>query len=385
MQVFLVGGAVRDQLLGLTFKERDWVVVGATPEAMTEQGFIAVGKDFPVFLHPESKEEYALARTERKVRPGYHGFVFHADEQVSLEEDLYRRDLTINAMAYDESKRLIDPWGGMRDLNRKCLRHVSPAFVEDPVRVLRVARFAARFHALGFVVAEETMNLMRTMCESGEVSALVPERVWRELETALDEPTPAEFFNVLHEVGALKIVLPALAPLYSDAVFAKQALDAVNRACEQTSDKRIVFAVLGVWTELQRSERGTLPDELCGHLRAPKAYRTFLHAAIKLQELMMRKVVTSEDLLTFFVKSGILREAEILKTLLSAGRFFKLAIDRSEQSNYVWPALLTAAHQALSSLNLGSVVAQCDHPHDIEKVVQSARLAVLSDVLAAYQ
>ncbi len=214
LEVYLVGGAVRDRLLGLPVKERDWVVVGATPEEMLRRGFRPVGKDFPVFLHPETGEEYALARTERKTGPGYHGFAFHAAPDVSLEEDLRRRDVTINAMAQAPDGTLVDPYGGRADLERRLLRHVSPAFVEDPVRILRVARFAARLAPLGFRVAGETLALMRRMVESGEADHLVPERVWQELVRALGEPAPRRFFEVLRDCGALARVLPELDRLF---------------------------------------------------------------------------------------------------------------------------------------------------------------------------
>ena len=200
-------------MLGLHVHERDWVVVGATPEAMTKQGFRAVGKDFPVFLHPQTNEEYALARTERKSGLGYHGFTFHTGPEVTLEDDLWRRDLTVNAMAEDEAGVLIDPHGGQRDLDARLLRHVSPAFAEDPVRILRIARFAARFASLGFRVADETMTLMRAMVNAGEADHLVPERVWKETERALMETQPRVFFEVLRDCGALARVMPELAAL----------------------------------------------------------------------------------------------------------------------------------------------------------------------------
>ena len=213
MRRYLVGGAVRDALLGLAAKEKDWVVVGATPGEMQAAGYLPVGRDFPVFLHPQTKEEHALARSERKSGRGYHGFTFHAGPEVTLEQDLMRRDLTVNAIAQDEDGRLIDPCGGQRDLKEKVLRHVSPAFGEDPVRVLRVARFHARFAPLGFRIAEETMQLMRAMVQSGEVDALVPERVWKETERALMGEKPGTFFRTLHECGALARVMPELAAL----------------------------------------------------------------------------------------------------------------------------------------------------------------------------
>jgi tRNA nucleotidyltransferase (CCA-adding enzyme) len=212
MEVYIVGGAVRDHLLGVPSNDRDWVVVGATPQEMVEAGFAPVGRDFPVFLHPDTREEYALARTERKSAPGYRGFVVHAEPNVTLEDDLRRRDLTINAMAMDESDRVIDPFGGQRDLRDRVLRHVSEAFVEDPVRILRLARFAARFH--DFSVADETMALMRQMVASGEADALVPERVWQELSRGLMEAHPRRMFEVLRTCGALAALLPEVDRLW---------------------------------------------------------------------------------------------------------------------------------------------------------------------------
>jgi tRNA nucleotidyltransferase (CCA-adding enzyme) len=212
VKVYAVGGAVRDELLGLPVQDRDWVVVGATPEEMLARGYKAVGKDFPVFLHPATREEYALARTERKTAPGYKGFAFHADAEVTLEEDLARRDLTINAIAKDEAGNHVDPYGGRRDLADRVLRHVSPAFAEDPVRILRVARFAARFH--DFSVAAETRALMAGMVESGEVDHLVPERVWQELARGLMEARPSRMFETLRACGALRRILPEVDALW---------------------------------------------------------------------------------------------------------------------------------------------------------------------------
>jgi len=214
MQVYLVGGAVRDRLLRREVKERDWVVVGATPGELERAGFIPVGRDFPVFLHPKTKEEHALARLERKVGPGYRGFTTEFAPDVKLEDDLRRRDLTINAMAEDSNGNIIDPYGGRRDLDARLLRHVSEAFAEDPVRILRVARFAARYASLGFVVADETLALMRGMVEAGEANALVSERVWAETEKALGEPRPDVFISVLRACGALKVVYPEIDALF---------------------------------------------------------------------------------------------------------------------------------------------------------------------------
>jgi tRNA nucleotidyltransferase (CCA-adding enzyme) len=214
MQIYKVGGAVRDRLLGKTVADTDWVVVGATADEMLSQGFRPVGADFPVFLHPKTGEEYALARTERKSGTGYGGFIFHADPEVSLEEDLIRRDLTINAIAEDAQGRLTDPYHGQEDLKARILRHVSPAFAEDPLRVLRVARFAARYAADGFTIAPETMTLMQQLSESGELEALTPERSWKEISRALMENQPQVFIQVLRECGALKVLFPEVDALF---------------------------------------------------------------------------------------------------------------------------------------------------------------------------
>lgn len=211
---FLVGGAVRDALLGRPVKDRDWVVIGTTPEAMLEAGFVPVGRDFPVFLHPDTHEEHALGRTERKSAAGYRGFVVHAAPDVTLEDDLRRRDFTINAIAEDEAGALIDPFGGRRDLDARLLRHVSPAFAEDPVRILRAARFMARYAELGFRIADDTLELMRAMVEAGEVDHLVPERIWQELHTALAEPRPSAMLQTLRACGALQRILPEVDALY---------------------------------------------------------------------------------------------------------------------------------------------------------------------------
>ncbi|MFT3805767.1 multifunctional CCA addition/repair protein [Arenimonas sp.] len=214
MKTYLVGGAVRDRLLGRSGGDRDHVVVGATPEQMLAAGFKQVGSDFPVFLHPQTGEEYALARTERKTAPGYRGFVVHADASVTLDEDLARRDFSINAIAEDESGAIVDPHGGLRDLEARLLRHVSPAFAEDPVRILRGARFLARFAGLGFRMAPDTLELMRAMVAAGEVDALVPERVWQELKRALEEATPSAFLGLLRDCGALQRLLPEVDALF---------------------------------------------------------------------------------------------------------------------------------------------------------------------------
>ncbi|MGH1372648.1 MAG: multifunctional CCA addition/repair protein [Cellvibrionaceae bacterium] len=292
---YLVGGAVRDKHLGYPFHERDWVVVGATPEEMISEGFRPVGKDFPVFLHPETGEEYALARTERKTAPGYSGFVFHTDPNITLEDDLVRRDLTINAMAESDQGVLFDPYNGLQDLRQKSLRHVSDAFSEDPVRILRVARFAARYHHLGFSVAADTQQLMRDMVDKGEASHLVAERVWKEFERALREKSPQTFITTLRDCGALHIVMPELDALFGvpqpeqhhpEIDTGLHALLSLAHARSLTDDSACLFATLvhdlgkattpkDQWPRHIGHETRSLPiiETLCERLAVPKSHR----------------------------------------------------------------------------------------------------------------
>ncbi|HHF7366997.1 TPA: multifunctional CCA addition/repair protein [Legionella bozemanae] len=296
MKVYLVGGAVRDQLLNLPVKERDWVVVGSSPDELLAKGFRKVGRDFPVFLHPKTSEEYALARTERKSAPGYYGFSCDFDKTVTLEEDLVRRDLTINAIAQDEEGQLIDPFNGKKDIEAKLLRHVSPAFVEDPVRVLRVARFAARFHHLGFKLADETRALMYTMVQRGELAHLVPERVWQEWQKSLGEKNPEQFIATLRSCDALRVILPELDALFGipnpyryhhEVDTGIHTLLVLHAAVTLTADPVIRFAALvhdlgkalspaNNWPSHHGHEERGVPiiEALCSRLRIPNDYRT---------------------------------------------------------------------------------------------------------------
>jgi tRNA nucleotidyltransferase (CCA-adding enzyme) len=295
MKTYLVGGAVRDALLGLAVSERDWVVVGAHPDELAALGYKAVGRDFPVFLHPQTNEEYALARTERKTGPGYRGFVTRFGKEVTLEQDLERRDLTINAIAQDATGALIDPYDGQRDIAARVLRHVSDAFIEDPVRVLRVARFAARFAPLGFTVAPETLSLMQRIAANGELDALVPERVWQETLKALATSRPQVFFAVLREAHALKVIFPEVDALFGVPQPAQwhpeidtgvHTLMVLEQAARLSNDPIVRFAALthdlgkGVtpkehWPKHHGHEATSvkLLDELCARLRVPTNFR----------------------------------------------------------------------------------------------------------------
>ncbi len=316
MEIYLVGGAVRDRLLGLEVKDHDWVVVGATPDEMLARGFKPVGQDFPVFLHPDSGEEYALARTERKSGKGYTGFTFHASPEVTLEDDLVRRDLTINAIAQSEDGELHDPWGGRRDLEQRLLRHVSPAFVEDPLRVLRVARFYARFAHLGFEVADETLALMRELSAGDELDHLTPERVWQECQRALATQSPARFFRLLQQVAALPKLIPDSQAL--DCNRLQQLIDQLPGKAPHTAER--VFALL-IWalTEQQDDAHAqTTISELCEQLRIPNRFRdlalkTRLHAV----SLSRFDQLDAEQRLALLKGLDLLRRPEQLTDLVA--------------------------------------------------------------------
>jgi tRNA nucleotidyltransferase (CCA-adding enzyme) len=303
--VYLVGGAIRDQLLGRPIKERDFVVVGATPKRLLEQGYRQVGRSFPVFLHPITHEEYALARTERKAGHGYHGFTCDFNPQVTLEEDLARRDLTINAMAMDNKGQIIDPFYGQLDIKRKILRHVSVAFMEDPVRVLRVARFMARYHHLGFSVAEDTLILIRNMALAGELNHLVPERVWQEWENSLTELNPEQFMQILYITGALPIIFPELAVLDL-----QQALACLQMAVKVTLSTEVRFAAF----VFVLKERFPFLSE---QLRLPLSYKTLAQKTIDWYDTVVALyTLTSEQIVNALEKMDAFRRPEMFELLL---------------------------------------------------------------------
>jgi tRNA nucleotidyltransferase (CCA-adding enzyme) len=341
MQVYLVGGAVRDALLRLPVRERDWVVVGGTREELLQMQYREVGRDFPVFLHPETHEEFALARLERKVAPGYRGFTVEFGPEVTLEEDLARRDLTINAIAQSADGSLVDPYGGRRDLNARLLRHVSEAFIEDPVRVLRVARFAARLAPLGFRVAPETLDLMRRMVERREVDALVAERVWQESEKALREPAASTFFRVLRDCGALEPIFPELDALFGVPQPAQwhpeidtgvHTLMVLDQAVALSTDPRVRFAALvhdlgkgGTPPSDWPSHRGheersvVLIEALCARLRVPSDYRDLAVIVARYHGIVHRVFeLRPKTLLEFIERADAFRRPERFAAVLLA-------------------------------------------------------------------
>ncbi|MDD9886111.1 MAG: multifunctional CCA tRNA nucleotidyl transferase/2'3'-cyclic phosphodiesterase/2'nucleotidase/phosphatase, partial [Gammaproteobacteria bacterium] len=307
MEVYRVGGSVRDELLGLPVRERDWVVVGATRDDMLARGFKPVGRHFPVFIHPESGEEYALARTERKTGHGYHGFAFDAEPGVTLEQDLSRRDLTVNAMARTADGQLVDPHGGRGDIKARTLRHVSPAFAEDPVRILRAARFAAKLHDAGFTVADATMTLMQAMVQSGEADHLVAERVWQETEKALATANPSVFFDVMKRTGALARVLPEMEAAANDT----GAMRALDEAAAARHPPEILLALLACFalpSVSQQSLQQPPPSQpspsalqqsplvsLCERLKLPNRYRWLVSATGRFLEPLGRADALSRE------------------------------------------------------------------------------------------
>ena len=378
MKVYLVGGAVRDALLGRAVKERDWVVVGATPAELEAQGYTPVGREFPVFLHPVTHEEYALARLERKTAPGYRGFIADFAPTVTLEEDLLRRDLTVNAIAQDTDGTLIDPYGGRRDLEARLLRHVSPAFAEDPVRILRVARFLARFAPLGFSIAAETVQLMRGMVDSGEVDALVPERVWKEMEKALGEPRPDAFITALRDCGALAKLLPEIDALFGvpqperwhpEIDTGTHLLMALRTAAHRGAAPATVFAVLvhdlgkaltpqhelpqhkghesaGVPLVRQLAERLRVPTEFRDLALLVSRFHTHVHRALELRASTVLELLESAD---------AFRRPERFTAFLEACECDARGRAGLEQRDYPQRARLEAMHAAAMGVTLDEV------------------------------
>ncbi|HTQ73972.1 MAG TPA: multifunctional CCA tRNA nucleotidyl transferase/2'3'-cyclic phosphodiesterase/2'nucleotidase/phosphatase [Burkholderiales bacterium] len=373
MKIYAVGGAVRDELLGLSVSDRDYVVVGGTPEEMERMGYKPVGKDFPVFLHPRTHEEYALARTERKVARGYKGFQIRAAPDVTLEQDLERRDLTINAMARDDAGRLVDPFGGAADLERGLLRHVSPAFAEDPVRILRVARFAARF---GFAVAPETMALMRAMVASGEADALVPERVWQEFSRGLMEGNPALMLAVLAEAGVLGKLLPELGLAFEDARPANDAARALVRSLECAAAERFAlaprFALLGI-----AAPSAPALGALCERLRASGECRDLALLAHR-HFAMLRKApaLGPSDLLALLERCDAFRRAERFDELLAVCACAERGQRGWGPVPYPPAAALRRALAAASRIDAAAIAAQ-GGKGDIAARIRRARVAAI--------
>jgi len=397
MQAYLVGGAVRDKLLGLKIKDHDWVVVGATTDEMASLGYQAVGKDFPVFLHPETKEEYALARTERKSGVGYKGFHVYAAPEVSLEDDLLRRDLTINAMAMDDQGNITDPFRGQADLENKVLRHVSPAFSEDPLRVLRVARFAARFDHLGFNIAPDTLNLMTDLCVAGELQHLVAERVWQETWSALSEPNPEVYFETLRSCGALKILFPEIDALFGipqvmtwhpEIDTGIHSLESLKQACIKSPKADIRFATLCHDLGKATTDQAMLPKhhgherrsyklvkQLCKRLKVPNQpqklaevvaeFHTHCHQLEQLKPSTIFKLLTS---LSAFRSSQLLEDFVICCEADFNGRSGWQRLDYPQRRG-----LLRIAHAA-NQIDTQQIIGQGHSGAKIGELIAGARI-----------
>ena len=404
MQVYCVGGAIRDELLGLVVKDRDWVVVGATPEQMLAEGFKPVGRDFPVFLHPRTREEYALARTERKTAPGYAGFVFHTSPDVTLEEDLARRDLTINAIARSADEALIDPHGGQRDLAARVLRHVSAAFAEDPVRILRLARFSARF--TDFSVAPETLELMRQMVANGEVDALVAERVWQELAKGLMEEQPSRMFETLRACGALARLLPELDRLWGvpqradyhpeidTGVHVMMVIDMAARL-----DLSLPARFAALTHDLGKGETpadilprhighelksAVLLEPLCERLRVPTDCRDVARLVARFHGDMGRIAeLRPETKLKLLERCDALRRPARFEEVLGACEAdYRGRLGFSEQE-YTAATLWRTALQAIRVVDAGAIAQACTDPAQIPARVHAARVAAVVEAGSA--
>jgi tRNA nucleotidyltransferase (CCA-adding enzyme) len=401
---YLVGGAVRDRLLGLEVDERDFVVVGADADEMRRRGFLPVGKEFPVFLHPETKDEYALARTERKTAPGYHGFVFHAEPGVTLEQDLARRDLTINALAETPDGSVVDPYGGLADLEQRRLRHVSEAFGEDPVRILRTARFAARLHGQGFSVADETWALMREMVANGEVDALVPERVWQELCKVLGECRAGArlsvFFQVLRDCGALERLLPELDRLWGVPQPAKwhpeidtgvHVMMVLDRAAMLSPSPEVRFAALChdlgkgntppaiLPSHHGHEERGVeLIDGVCARLRVPKRFCELARITAryhgKVHKVSELRSATIQDL---FDGVDLFRRPQRFDAMLVACEADFRGRAGYEDRRYPQAELLRRLAQAARGVDAGAIARDCADKSRIPQRLRAARIAAI--------
>lgn len=403
MQVYLVGGAVRDKLLDIPVYDKDWVVVGSSPDEMLSQGFTAVGKDFPVFLHPKTKQEYALARTERKSGAGYTGFECHFAPDVTLEEDLIRRDLTINAMAQAEDGTLIDPYGGQRDLNDRILRHVSDAFIEDPLRVLRLARFAAKLSHLGFTVAEETMTLMAQITSSGELEHLTAERVWQEWHKSLSTQNPEVFLSVLRDCGALKVVLPELDRLFGVPQPEKwhpeidtgiHTLMVAKQAAQLSSSLTMRFAA-----QVHDLGKGVTPEsewpshkmhchtgikiikKLCERVRVPNEFKELallvceqhsnVHRAAELKASTKLKILNKLD---------VWRKPERLEEVLLCCQADHSGRLGCEENPYPQKAIFEAAYQAALSIDVKDIIADGFQGKAIRDELEKRRIEAISSL-----
>ncbi|HDR0619201.1 multifunctional CCA addition/repair protein [Pasteurella multocida] len=410
IKIYLVGGAVRDQLLNLVVKDRDWVVVGATPDDLLSQGYQQVGKDFPVFLHPQTKEEYALARTERKAGSGYTGFICDFSPTISLEQDLSRRDLTINALAQDLDGKIYDFYGGLTDLKQRLLRHVSPAFAEDPLRVLRVARFAARYHALGFTIASETRELMQQLSQSGELSNLTAERVWLETEKALLEPHPEVYFQTLQEVGALQALFPELAalqgvpnpakyhPEIDTFVHTMLVLQQAVLLTENTDSDKSAVRFAAICHDLGKAltpkeilphhygheKAGVMPTRrLCQRFKLPHAIQDFAELCCEYHSHIHKAFeLRAETILKLFNRLDVWRRPERFKALLLVCIADTRGRTGFEQVDYPQREFLWQLYQSALQVNVQDIIQQGFQQQAIRDELNRRRIIAIKQTRA---
>ncbi|QYK00694.1 multifunctional CCA addition/repair protein [Shewanella psychrotolerans] len=407
MKIYLVGGAVRDQLLQIPIKDRDYMVVGATPQQMLDLGYNQVGKDFPVFLHPKTQQEYALARTERKTAVGYSGFSCYAAPDVTVEEDLLRRDLTINAIAQDEDGTLVDPYGGQQDIENRQLRHVSDAFIEDPLRVLRVARFAARFHNLGFSVAPETLTLMQQIAQSGELEALTPERVFLELDKALSTQSPQIFFEVLRQTQSLAILFPEIDALFGIPQPEKwhpeidtgiHTLMVLEQAAKLSSDRAIRFAALvhdlgKALSPIEHlpkhhghGQKGLVPIRaLCERIRVPNEYRDLaLLVSDQHQNIHQAFELKPQTIIKIFDKADLWRKPQRLDQLLIACEADVKGRTGFEHSDYPQAEYLKGCFNTALDVAIKPIIDAGFKGADIKTELQRQRIEILDEYKNKY-
>lgn len=381
MEVYLVGGAVRDELLGIAVKERDWVVVGSTPEEMLKQGYKQVGKDFPVFLHPHSKEEFALARTERKKGRGYYGFEVHTSPTVTLEEDLQRRDLTINAIAKSKTEDIIDPYGGQQDLNNKVLRHVSDAFTEDPLRVLRVARFAATLHPLGFTIADDTLKLMRHIVRTGELNDLAPERIWKETQIALTTQSPCVFFSILQQVRAIAQTHTGISDVFEDKSSRELGFASLNEITSQETDPCVRFAAMlgGLFYTKQDAAYGAV-QKLTKQLPLSRPCKEVLSHTANLQHQCHQVLELDEkQLLSLVTKFDARRKPDRFKSLLKIfSSIYKVATNEKTYPQANW---VTRASNTIEGIDIDAWIRQGVNSKQLADNIENTQLELLQQLI----
>lgn len=389
MEIYLVGGAVRDEQLGLPINERDWCIVGSSASELVTKGFKSVGKNFPIFLHPRTKEEYALARTEQKTHPGYHGFKFNTSKNITLEEDLKRRDLTINAMAKDANGLIIDPYNGLSDIKNRILKHVSEAFNEDPVRVLRTAKFAARYHQHGFKVAEKTMVFMESMVKNNEIDELAPDRVWKETEEVLNNPNPHIYFRVLKQCNALSRIYPEFTKTKDSSNAQKNPdeseinLDALELSVEITNQAEVHFVVMLFTdhdlcsTNYTQKKHYNVIQNLTKRLPIPNTYSQLAELIIYYKDYKNIRHIDAEKILSFLDKTDAFRRKERFKKLLMVFEIIERNDKSSPQDQKIKNLLINTIIDSFNALPIKNIVGKESNGEKIKKLIHQSKIEII--------